>query len=71
MIAKSIAELGFKVEDVRRLLITQAHFDYNEGMAEMKRITGARMLATAPDAGSSRTAARAISTSAAGIGSRR
>jgi metallo-beta-lactamase class B len=50
MIAKSIGELGFKVEDVHWLLTTQAHFDHVEGMAEMKRLTGARLLATAPDA---------------------
>jgi metallo-beta-lactamase class B len=49
-IAKSIAELGFKVQDVHWLLTTQAHNDHVEGMAEMKRLTGARMLATAPDA---------------------
>lgn len=49
-IAKSIAELGFKVQDVHWLLTTQAHSDHVEGMAEMKRLTGARMLATAPDA---------------------
>jgi metallo-beta-lactamase class B len=50
MIAKSITDLGFKVQDVRWLLTTQAHFDHVEGMAEMQRMTGARMLATAPDA---------------------
>ena len=49
-IAKSITDLGFKVEDVHWLLTTQAHYDHVEGMAEIKRLTGARMLATAPDA---------------------
>jgi metallo-beta-lactamase class B len=50
MIAKSIADLGFKVQDVRWLLTTQAHYDHVEGMAELQRMSGARMLATAPDA---------------------
>lgn len=48
-IAKSIRALGFKVEDVHWLLTTQAHYDHVEGMAEMKKLTGARMLATAGD----------------------
>ena len=49
-IRKSITGLGFKFEDVRWLLTTQAHYDHVEAMAEIKRLTGARMLATAPDA---------------------
>lgn len=49
-IAASIQELGFKVEDVHWLLTTQAHYDHVEDMAAMKRLTGARLLATAADA---------------------
>jgi metallo-beta-lactamase class B len=49
-IQKSIADLGFKIEDVRWLLTTQAHYDHVEAMAEVKRLSGARMLATAADA---------------------
>ena len=50
LIAAGIEELGFKAEDVHWLLTTQAHYDHVEDMAAMKRLTGARLLATAPDA---------------------
>jgi metallo-beta-lactamase class B len=50
MIAASIESLGFKTKDTKILLTTQAHFDHVAGMAEMKRLTGARMLATDGDA---------------------
>jgi metallo-beta-lactamase class B len=50
MIAASIESLGFKTKDTKILLATQAHFDHVAGMAEMKRLTGARMLATDGDA---------------------
>jgi metallo-beta-lactamase class B len=49
-IRKSIADLGFKLEDVRWLLTTQAHLDHVGAMAEMKRLTGARVLASPADA---------------------
>ena len=49
-IRKSITDLGFRFEDVHWLLTTQAHYDHVEGMAEVKRLTGARMLATPGDA---------------------
>jgi metallo-beta-lactamase class B len=50
LIRKSIADLGFKLEDVRWLLTTQAHYDHVAAMAEMKRLTGARVLASQADA---------------------
>src|SRR5207247_1924942 len=50
LIRKSITDLGFKLEDVHWLLTTQAHYDHVEALAEMQRLTGARVLATAPDA---------------------
>lgn len=50
LISKSITDLGFKVKDVRWLLTTQAHYDHVAAMAEMKRLTGARMLASRADA---------------------
>jgi metallo-beta-lactamase class B len=50
LIRKSIADLGFKLEDVRWLLTTQAHFDHVAAMAEMKRLTHARLLASQADA---------------------
>src|ERR1039457_982301 len=50
LIRKSISDLGFKLEDVRWLLTTQAHYDHVAAMAEMKRLTGARVLASQADA---------------------
>jgi metallo-beta-lactamase class B len=50
LIRQSIAGLGFKLEDVRWLLTTQAHYDHVAAMAEMKRLTGARVLASQADA---------------------
>jgi metallo-beta-lactamase class B len=35
--------LGFKVEDVKILLNSQAHFDHVAGQAEMQRLTGAKI----------------------------
>lgn len=48
-IKESIKKLGFKVEDVKFLLNSQAHYDHSAGLAEMKRATGAKMLASAAD----------------------
>jgi len=50
LLRKSISDLGFKLEDVRWLLTTQAHYDHTAAMAEMKRLTGARVLASQADA---------------------
>ncbi len=50
LIRKSITDLGFKLEDVRWLMTTQAHYDHVAAMAEMKRLTGARVLASQADA---------------------
>lgn len=47
---RSIASLGFDVKDVRILLNTQAHFDHAAGLAALKKMSGARMLASAADA---------------------
>lgn len=48
-IAANIRALGFRVEDVRILLINHAHFDHAGGLAELKRLTGAQLLASAGD----------------------
>jgi metallo-beta-lactamase class B len=47
---RSIASLGFDVKDVKILLNTQAHFDHAAGLAALKQMSGARMLASAADA---------------------
>lgn len=50
LIRSSIESLGFKFKDTKILLTTQAHYDHVAAMAEMKRLTGAKMLATDGDA---------------------
>ncbi|MBA2304756.1 MAG: subclass B3 metallo-beta-lactamase [Acidobacteria bacterium] len=42
VIEKSIRELGFKPEDIRILLTTQAHFDHVGSHAHFKKLSGAR-----------------------------
>jgi len=51
LIADHIKKLGFKLSDVKILLTTQAHFDHVGGMAEIKKLTGAKMEVEAGDAG--------------------
>jgi metallo-beta-lactamase class B len=50
LIEKNVRELGFKVEDIKLLLTSHAHFDHVGGLAELKRVTGAALVATAPEA---------------------
>jgi metallo-beta-lactamase class B len=50
LIKSAIARLGFKYEDIRVLLNTQAHFDHAAGLARIKQETGARLEAAAEDA---------------------
>lgn len=50
LVAASIRRLGFRPEDVRYLLINHAHWDHAGGLAELKRITGARLVASRGDA---------------------
>lgn len=48
-IEAGITSLGFKPSDVKILLNTHAHFDHAGGLAQLKRDTGARLEASAPD----------------------
>ena len=50
LIVAGVEQLGFKMADVKILLATHAHGDHVAGLAELKRLTGARMLMMAPDA---------------------
>lgn len=43
MIEANIRKLGFKVEDVKVLLNSQAHFDHAAGFAQLKRDSGANL----------------------------
>ncbi len=50
LIRENIESLGFRLEDVRILLTTQAHWDHTAALAEIKSIADAEMWATAGDA---------------------
>jgi metallo-beta-lactamase class B len=49
LIEKSIAELGFSIEDVKILLNSHAHYDHCGGLAELKKASGAQMIASERD----------------------
>lgn len=49
-IERNIAQLGFKLSDVKYLLNSHAHCDHAGGLAELKQKSGAKFVATAPDA---------------------
>lgn len=49
IIEKSIRELGFKLDDIRILLTTQAHFDHVGSHAHLKKLSGARVEAMIGD----------------------
>jgi metallo-beta-lactamase class B len=50
-IKANVAKLGFKVEDVKYLLNSQAHYDHAAGLSDLKKaITGAKLLASVEDA---------------------
>jgi metallo-beta-lactamase class B len=49
-IEANIARLGFKLQDVKILLNTQAHFDHAAGFAQLKKATGAQLMISEPDA---------------------
>src|SRR5262245_40667643 len=48
-IKASVEQLGFKIEDTKILTATHGHFDHVAGLAELKRMTGARLLVSEPD----------------------
>jgi len=50
IILASIEELGFKPTDVRILIASHPHYDHAAGLAELKRVTGAKFYSSALDA---------------------
>lgn len=48
-IKANIAKLGFKVADIKYILNTHAHLDHTGGFAEMKKDSGAQLIAGAAD----------------------
>jgi metallo-beta-lactamase class B len=49
-IRANVAKLGFKMEDIKILLINHAHYDHCGGAEEIKKSTNARLYASPPDA---------------------
>jgi len=49
MIKDNIAKLGFKESDIKYILNTHAHFDHTGGFAEIKKDTGAQLVAGVRD----------------------
>jgi metallo-beta-lactamase class B len=49
-IEHNIAQVGFKLTDVKFLLNSHAHYDHAGGLAELKKVTGAKFLASEGDA---------------------
>ncbi|MBL8229486.1 MAG: subclass B3 metallo-beta-lactamase [Bryobacterales bacterium] len=50
LLRDSFRQLGFRLEDVKILLNMQAHFDHVAAMAEVRKISGAKVFATEGDA---------------------
>jgi metallo-beta-lactamase class B len=49
LIVEGVEKLGFEMADVKILLATHAHGDHVAGLAELKRLTGARMMMSEAD----------------------
>ncbi|MFN7995530.1 MAG: subclass B3 metallo-beta-lactamase [Bryobacteraceae bacterium] len=49
LIEKNIAALGFHVNDVKFLLNSHAHYDHCGGLTELKKVSGAQMVASDGD----------------------
>src|SRR5258708_22391101 len=50
IIRANIAKLGLKLEDIKIILNTQAHYDHSAGLAEMKALTHAQLMVSEGDA---------------------
>ncbi|HSF19101.1 MAG TPA: subclass B3 metallo-beta-lactamase [Vicinamibacteria bacterium] len=50
IVLDSIRKLGFDPKDIRILLNSQAHYDHTGGLAEIKKLSGAQMMAGRGDA---------------------
>ena len=50
LIEKNVAALGFRIQDVKILLNSHAHYDHCGGLAELKHCSGGQMIASRPDA---------------------
>jgi metallo-beta-lactamase class B len=46
LIAQHVKQLGFKIEDVKLILNSHVHYDHAGGIAELQKITGAKVFAS-------------------------
>ena len=46
MIARNIEKLGFKLSDVKLVLSSHVHYDHVGGLAELQKLTGAKVIAS-------------------------
>src|SRR5215813_4368832 len=49
-IRQNVAQLGFKLADIKILINSHAHYDHAGGLAELKELTGAKLMSTEADA---------------------
>ena len=49
-IQRNIAELGFQLSDIKILINSHAHYDHAGGLAALKKLSGAKLMATEADA---------------------
>ena len=49
-IQQNVAQLGFRLQDVKALINSHAHYDHAGGLALLKRLTGATLMASEADA---------------------
>jgi metallo-beta-lactamase class B len=49
-IKHNVEKLGFKFNDIKILLITHAHYDHVDALAEIKKMTGAKLMVNENDA---------------------
>lgn len=50
LIRESVKKLGFRLEDVKVLLNSHAHYDHAGGLATLKELTGAKLVSSEKDA---------------------
>lgn len=50
LIQESVKQLGFRLEDVKILINSHAHFDHAGGFAQLKKLTGAQLMISEADA---------------------
>lgn len=50
LVRANIEKLGFKLADVKAIINSHAHYDHAGGIAELKRLTKAKLYASEPDA---------------------